>query len=57
MISRLTTVAALFSVLATASLTYAATTQHQASTSPPVAAAKQVRIVQLQPVVIIAKRI
>jgi uncharacterized membrane protein YadS len=56
MISRLTAVAALFSVLATASLAYAATAQHQAATSAPVVA-KQVRIVQLQPVVITAKRI
>jgi hypothetical protein len=56
MISRLTTLAALFSVLATASLTYAGTTQHHAATSAPVVA-KQIRIVQLQPVVITAKRI
>ena len=55
MISRLTALAALFSVLATASLTYAATVQHQVSNGAP-AVAKQVRIVQLQPVVITAKR-
>jgi hypothetical protein len=56
MISRLTTFAALFAVLAAASLTYAAGA-HQTKTAAPVAAAKQVRVVQLPPVVVIAKRL
>ena len=56
MISRLTTLAATFAVLATASLSYA-TGSHQAATVVPAAAAKQVRVVQLQTVVITAKRV
>ena len=55
MISRLTTIAALFSVLATASITFAAGS-HQTALATS-GSAKQVRIVQLQPVVITAKRL
>lgn len=55
MISRLTALAATFAILATATLTYAASA-HQATLNAPAVAAKQVRIVQLEPVVIIAKR-
>ena len=54
MISRLSTIAALFAVCATASLAVAGGA-HRASIAAP-AAAKQVRVVQLEPVVIIAKR-
>jgi hypothetical protein len=54
MISRLTASAALFSVLAAFSLTFAASAR-QATVSAP-AAAKQVRIVQLPPVVISARQ-
>lgn len=53
MISRLTAFATVFSVLAAASLTYAASAQQ----AVPVAAAKQVRIVQLERVVVVAKRL
>lgn len=56
MISRLTTIAALFSVLATASITFAAGSSHQPALATS-SSAKQVRIVQLQPVVITAKRL
>jgi hypothetical protein len=56
MISRLTTLAATFAVLATASLAYA-TGSHQAASVAPASAAKQVRVVQLQTVVITAKRV
>ena len=56
MISRLTTFAATFAVLATATLSYA-TTVHQAAVAAPVAAAKQVRIIELERVVITAKRL
>ena len=52
MISRLTMIAAIFSVLATASIAFAAGSHQSASAS-----AKQVRIVQLQPVVVTAKRL
>ena len=54
MISRLTALAATFAILTTASLTYAAST-HLAAHSTP-SASKQVRIVQLERVVITAKR-
>ena len=53
MISRLTTIATAFAVLATASLTYAAGMQR----GTPTAVAKQVRIVQLERVVVVAKRL
>jgi hypothetical protein len=56
MISRLTTFAAVFAVFAAASMTYAAA-PHQAALTAPVATAKQVRTVQLQPVVVTAKRL
>ena len=55
MISRLTTLATAFAILGTASLGYAASA-HQAALAAPAAMTKQVRIVQLQPVVITAKR-
>jgi len=55
MISRLTALAATFAILATASLAYA-TSVHHAAIAAPAAAAKQVRIVQLERVVITAKR-
>ena len=56
MISRLTALAAVFSIFAAASLTYAASVQH----AVPIAAsasAKPVRIVQLERVVVTAKRL
>jgi hypothetical protein len=52
MISRLTAIAATFAVFATASLAVAAGAHHEA----PAAAAKAVRVVQLETVVITAKR-
>ena len=52
MISRLTTLAATFAILATASLAYAASAHH----APTAAPAKQVRVVQLERVVVTAKR-
>ena len=55
MISRLTALAAVFSVLATATLTFAASAQRTAD-SAPVAAVKQVPVYQLERVVIVAKR-
>jgi hypothetical protein len=54
MISRLTAFAATFAILTTASLTYAASTQLATLSAP--SASKQVRIVQLERVVITAKR-
>ena len=56
MISRLTTLATAFAILGTASLGYAASTR-QATIEAPAAATKQVRIVQLERVVITAKRL
>lgn len=56
MISRLTTLATSFAILATATLSYA-TSAHQAALAAPVASAKQVRIVELERVVITAKRL
>jgi hypothetical protein len=53
MISRLTAFAAVFSIFAAASLTYAAGVQH----APAAASAKTVRIVQLERVVVVAKRL
>ena len=55
MISRLTAIAASFAILATASLAFA-TSAHQAAATAP-SAAKQVRVVQLERVVITAKRL
>ena len=54
MISRLTALAATFAILATASLTVAATSQSAVFNA---ASAKPVRIVQLERVVITAKRL
>ena len=51
MISRLTTIALMFAVFSTASLAVATTLRHDAP------AAKQVRVVQLETVVITAKRL
>ena len=56
MISRLTAIAATFAVLATASIAFAASS-HQAATDAAATSAKAVRIVQLQTVTIVAKRI
>ncbi|MEP7100689.1 MAG: hypothetical protein ABI781_09285 [Burkholderiales bacterium] len=56
MISRLTTFASAFAVLATASLAYAAGAQYPAPVAPA-ATVKQVRVVQLERVVIVAKRL
>ena len=55
MISRLTALAAVFSVLATATLTFASSAQH-AAVAAPVATVKHVPIYQLERVVITAKR-
>lgn len=55
MISRLTIFATAFAILGTASLGYAASAR-QAALEAPAAAAKPVRIVQLERVVVIAKR-
>ena len=56
MISRLTLSALVFAVIGTASLAFAATA-HQAAIAVPAAAAKQVRVVQLERVVVIGKRL
>jgi hypothetical protein len=56
MISRLTAFAATFAVLATASLAYAANVQH-ATLATASAAPKAVRVIQLERVVITAKRL
>ena len=56
MISRLTAFAATFAILATATLSYA-TAVHQAVVAAPPVAAKQVRIIELQRVVVTAKRL
>lgn len=53
MISRLTALAAVFSILAAASLTYVSAAQQVA----PTASAKPVRVVQLEHVVVTAKRL
>ena len=55
MISRLTALAAVFSVLATATLTFASSAQHTAVTAP-LAAAKPIAVYQLERVVIVGKR-
>ena len=54
MISRLTALAALFAVLAAASLSFAAGAQHTGLSSA--SGAKQVQVVQLERVVVIGKR-
>ena len=56
MISRLTVLATVFAILGTASLAYAASTR-QAAIEAPAAVTKPMRIVQLEPVVITAKRL
>jgi len=56
MISRLSTLAATFAILATATLSYA-TSVHQAAAAMPAPATKQVRIVELERVVVTAKRL
>ena len=56
MISRLTAVAATFAILATATLSYA-TTAHQTVAAAPSAGAKHVRVVELERVVVTAKRL
>ena len=55
MISRLTALAAVFSVLATATLTFASSAQ-RTTVAAPVAAVKHVPVYQLERVVIVAKR-
>ena len=55
MISRLTALATTFAVITTASLAFA-TSAHQGRFDAP-AAAEHVRVVQLEPVVVVAKRI
>ena len=61
MISRLTALSATFAVLATATLSYAASVQQATATAPvttttATAAVKPMRIVQLERVVVTAKR-
>jgi hypothetical protein len=56
MISRLTTLATAFAILGTASLGYAASTR-QAAAEAPTSVDKQVRVVQLERVVVTAKRL
>ncbi len=55
MISRLTLSALVFAVIGTASLSFAATARLPAHEAP--AAAKQVRVVHLERVVVVAKRL
>lgn len=54
MTSRLTAIALIFTVFSTASLAVATTLRHDTPAAP---AAKQVRVVQLETVVITAKRL
>lgn len=57
MISRLSAIAALFAIVVTGTVTYAASA-HQAATATAIAAAaKPVRTVQLERVVVVGKRI
>ena len=56
MISRLTAIAATFAIFATASLAFAAGTHQSGASSSVVAAHQTVRVVQLERVVITAKR-
>lgn len=56
MISRLTALSATFAILATATLSYAASVQQAAAAAPATTAAKPMRIVQLERVVVTAKR-
>jgi hypothetical protein len=57
MISRLTAFAATFAIVATGTLTYAASAHQAALAAPHTATAKAVRVVQLERVVIVAKRL
>lgn len=59
MISRLTAHAVIFAVLGTASLAFAASLHQDAPMAPmaPSAASKQIRVVQLERVVVTAKRL
>ena len=57
MISRLTASAATFAILATASLSYATVVAQHVAVAAPGASAKPVRVVQLETVVITAKRL
>ena len=56
MISRLTALAAVFSVLVTATLSFASSAHHTA-VSAPVAAVRHIPVYQLERVVIVAKRV
>ena len=56
MISRLTLSAVIFAIIGTTSLAFAATVRHPA-VEAPAAAAKQVRVVHLERVVVVGKRI
>ncbi len=59
MISRLTALAATFAILATATLSYAASVQQATNAAPAAAAAaatKPLRVVQFERVVVTAKR-
>ena len=56
MISRLTLSAVIFAIIGTTSLAFAATVRHP-PIDAPAAAAKQVRVVQLERVVVVAKRL
>jgi hypothetical protein len=55
MISRLTLSTVIFAIVGTTSLAFAATVRHPPVDAP--AAAKQVRVVQLERVVVVAKRL
>ena len=55
MISRLTALAATFAIVATGTLSYAASA-HQAALAAPAATAKTLRVVQLERVVVVGKR-
>ncbi len=57
MISRLTFAAAVFAVLATATLTYAGALRTTAPIAPAATTAKEVRVIQLERVVVVGKRL
>ncbi len=57
MISRLTLSAVVFSIVGTASLAFAANVHQAAATAHQAGAAKAVRVVQLERVVVTAKRL
>ena len=56
-VSRLTLSALLFAVIGTTSLAFAATVHQAAAERDATVAAKPVRVIQLEPVVVIAKRL